>query len=93
MKVDANNLRRQACFAYDRLAKKLNESMRDGWRGEHIVGVDADEIQSDMDDLRQMVYALAYCYIEDDPDFANLADEVGDPVLFNPEPDSVTGIA
>ena len=88
MKVNMNNLRRQACFAYDRLVKKLNANTKEGWRGKYVE-IDAWEIEDDLNDLRQMVYAMAYCYIKDDPEFANLADEVGDYEIFNLEPEDV----
>jgi len=82
MKVDANNLRRQACFAYNRLARTLNSKIKNGWHNDFIE-VDVDEIEQDMEDLRQMVFAIAYCYLENDPEFVDLANEVGDPVFFN----------
>lgn len=82
MDVDFNNLRKQACFVYDRLARKLNNSIEDG-----EIRVDADYIQREMDDLRQLVMAATCVYRKDDPDFKEVWEEVQPIAFFNQEED------
>jgi hypothetical protein len=61
MKIDFNNVRKQALNAYDRLATHLNNSK--GYEGYMLV--DPNEIQGAMDDLRTTIGAIAMSY---DPD-------------------------
>ena len=77
MNVDFNNLRKQACFAYDRLARKLNNSIEDG-----EIRVDADYIQREMDDLRELVMAATCVYKKDDPEFKEVWNEVQEATKF-----------
>jgi hypothetical protein len=87
MKIDFNNVRAQACFAYDRLTKILNHRIikqDDCWcrpndvsHGHDInikgyVVVDAEDIQECMDDLRRLIGAIAMTYEPDEPDFADV---------------------
>lgn len=58
MKIDFNNVRRQACFAYDRLIKELNES--DKYEGYLLV--DPDRIEKILNDLRMTIGAIAMCH-------------------------------
>jgi len=88
MQVDMNNIRKQAVFAYNSLCKKLNDNRNDdGWG--KFIRIDADEIQQDMDDLRSMIGALAFCYLPDNEEFRNLSDEIGDIEVFNIEEETV----
>lgn len=86
MKVDFNNLRKKACFAYDRLAKKLNKAI--GADGEIII--DPEDIQEEMDDLRQLIASIASCYFEGSDEVKDVYEEAyaGDESMvdFNPEP-------
>lgn len=68
MKIDFNNVRRQACFAYDRLCKTLNASKE----YEGYMLVNPDSIQKDMDDLRMMIGSIAMTYEDDRDDFKNV---------------------
>lgn len=61
MKVNFNNLRKQAVFSYDRLVKKLNRNIIDDW-GEKVVRIDPDDIQEDLDDLRRLIMSIALVY-------------------------------
>lgn len=91
MNVDFNNLRRQACNAYDRLAKKLNDSILKGepqyakpnavHHGQDIditghILIDAEDIQKEMDDLRMMIGSIAATYETDNSNFKDIYDEV-----------------
>jgi hypothetical protein len=91
MNVDFNNLRRQACHAYDRLAEKLNDSILKGdpqyakpnavHHGQDIdisghVLIDAEDIQKEMDDLRMLIGSIAGTFEEDNPNFKDIYDEV-----------------
>lgn len=78
MNVDFNNLRKQACFAYDRLARKLNNSIEDG-----EIRIDAEDIQREMDDLRELVMAATCVYKEGDPEFREVWNEVQPIAWFN----------
>ncbi len=88
MNVDMNNLRKQAVFAYNSLCKKLNDARKENSWGSYIE-IETDDIQRDMDDLRAMIGALAFCYIPDNKEFRNLSDEIGDVEIFNTEEETV----
>lgn len=85
MKINFNNVRKQAVFAYGRLVKELNHCTNE--RGE--IELHADQIQEHMEDLRQTLGSIAFTYIPNDDDFKDLADEVGDIPIFHPEPEEV----
>lgn len=70
MKVDFNNLRKQACYSYDRLCTKLNGNITE--TDNNIVHLCTHDIQKDMDELRMYIGSIASVYIEDDPDFAEI---------------------
>ncbi len=89
MKVNFNNLRKQAMFAYDRLCDKLNYAIiknndqhaqpngHDYSRNlKGYVLVDADEIQKDMDSLRQLIGSIAMVHEENNEDFKDIYSEV-----------------
>lgn len=70
MKVNFNNLRKNAGRAYASLAKKLNEAS-DG----EAINLPVEDIQEDMDDLRTAIAMILCVYEEGDADFADLSDE------------------
>lgn len=72
MKIDFNNVRRQACFAYDNLVKELNES--DPYEG--YILVDPERIQKSLNDLRMTIDAIAMSYEEGDPDIKDVYSEI-----------------
>ena len=94
MEVNFNNLRKKACYAYDRLANKLNNAIKEYEKEYSENGrlmIDCDDIQSEMDDLKQLIGTLAMCYNDDDPDLKDVFEEIypGDKnmVDFNPDDD------
>lgn len=88
MTVNFNNLRKQAIYAYDRLTQKLNDAIikNDEQYAEpndesyqNIKGyvlINAEEIQKDMDSLRQMIGSIAMTYIEGDNEFKDVFQEL-----------------
>lgn len=88
VKINFNNVRKQAVFAYGRLVKELNFATNE--RGE--IELHADQIREHLSDLRGMLGAIAYTYIPDDPEFKDLADEIGEMPIFNPEPEEVQNV-
>ncbi|MCX6218319.1 hypothetical protein [Spirosoma sp.] len=98
MKVDFNNLRRQACLSYDALVGKLNAALLtdDQWarpngsmHGQDMnikgyVLIDAEELQRDLDNLKVQIGSIALCFEQDNPDCADVYPDT--PLLdFNPE--------
>jgi hypothetical protein len=83
MEVNFNNLRRQACIAYDSLCQELNSAIdEDG-----DIQISAHEIQRSMDDLLMMICAIAFCYEEGNPDMIDVYSELygdGSMESFNP---------
>jgi hypothetical protein len=91
MKVNFNNLRKQAIYAYDSLTKKLNEAiikengqyaLPNSFMHDHATDIkgyiliDAEEIQKDMDKLRNMIGSIAMVYEEGNKEFADVYVEV-----------------
>ena len=94
MEVNFNNLRKKACYAYDRLANKLNNAIKEYEKEYSENGrlmIDCDDIQSEMDDLKQLIGTLAMCYNDDDPDLKDVFEEIylgnKNMVDFNPDDD------
>ena len=85
MEVNFNNLRTKTCIAYDRLARKLNSSINE----DGCVEVPAEEIQDQMDDLKQLIGSIAMCYNKDDPDMIDVFEEIykGDKSMIDFNPD------
>jgi hypothetical protein len=81
MQVDFNNLRKHIAFTYDSLAKKLNAAIEYRQLREEVV----DDIQEDMDDLRNLVVSLCCVYLKDDESFRSVIDEVQPLASFNEE--------
>jgi hypothetical protein len=82
MKVDFNNLRKQALYSYNKLCVLLNNSIQDKSH-DPVITIDPDEIQEEMDELRLLLFSIAYSYCEGDEDFKNLGDSVGVIASFN----------
>jgi hypothetical protein len=84
MEVNFNNLRKQACIAYDGLCQQLNSAIdEDG-----DIQISASEIQGCMDDLRMTIGSIAFCYEEGNPDmidvWSDFYGEDGSMESFNP---------
>lgn len=79
MTVDFNNLRKQACYAYDRLCTKLNEAIDEDGN----IEISAEEIQDDMDELRQNVMIIACVFEEGNEEFREVSEEVRPIAWFN----------
>lgn len=88
MKVNFNNLRKQAMFSYERLCDKLNYAIiknddqyaePNGMdRSVNLKGyvlVDAEEIQKDMESLRSLIGSIAMTYEEGNEDFKDVYEE------------------
>ncbi len=94
MEVNFNNLRKKTCFAYDRLAKLLNSAI-DSYEKEYgnrdSLIIDVDQIEQEMEQLKQLIGSIAMCYNEYDPDMKDVFSEIypGEKVMidFNPERD------
>jgi hypothetical protein len=71
MKVDFNNVRKQACISYDKLVRILNRSMYKEAQGEYVEGfgtihsdtiiVNAEDVEDVLNDLRMMIGTIAMC--------------------------------
>lgn len=95
MEVDFNNLRKKAVYAYERLAKTLNASIRTEGDGEFLapnynvnnktpnywphVAVRTADIQEAMDDLRGLIGTIAMLHDDEDADVRNVFDEIFPP--------------
>jgi hypothetical protein len=71
MKINFNNVRRNACRTHDRMIKLLNASIDDGQ-----VIVDVDMLEDVLNDLRMAIGAIASTYIEGDDDFKDVFEEM-----------------
>lgn len=91
MRVDFNNVRRQALYRYDDLTEKLNQSIirtDDEWarpndvrHGQSInlkgyVVIDAEDLHKVMSELRRLIGIIALCHEKDDPECADVYSEV-----------------
>lgn len=72
MEVNFNNLRKKACRAHDRLVQKLNNAVDD----DNMLHINCDDIQSDMAELKQLIGSIAMCYLEGNPEVADVFSEV-----------------
>jgi len=87
MKIDFNNVRRQACYSFDRLVKTLNQNLEKAANGHQVVRVYTDEIENELCDLGQLIGIIAATFDEGNPDMVDLYDEVGVRETFNPNPE------
>lgn len=68
MKIDFNNVRIQACHAYDKLVRVLNSS--EEYEGYMLVN--PGDIEEHLNDLRMMIGAIAMSYEPDNEDIKNV---------------------
>lgn len=97
MNVDLNNLRKQAAFTLDDIIKTLNDGIlpegetvyhgeKKRWKGGNMI-VSTEDLQKDLQYLRQLIYSLLCCYEEDNPLFQTVFEDVennGGLAHFNP---------
>lgn len=87
MKVNFNNLRKQAIYSYDSLVEKLNAAIIKedisgtwvdgfGWVNKGSVIIDAEDLQKNLDDLRSLIGSIAMVYEEGNEDFKDVYSEV-----------------
>lgn len=91
MKVNFNNVRKQALYRYDSLVEKLNAAIirnddnyakpNDIFHGCEVnlrgyVVIDSEDIQSTLNDLRMMLGTIASCYEEGNEDMKDIFSEV-----------------
>jgi hypothetical protein len=91
MKVNFNNVRKQALYRYDSLVEKLNAAIirnddqyavpNDVYHGQQVnlkgyVLIDADDIQETLNGLRMMLGTIASCYEEGNDDMKDMFSEV-----------------
>ena len=88
MKVNFNNLRKQALYSYHRLVVKLNEAKtereEDGYDDGNLL-IDPDYIQKEMDELRSQLFGIACTYVEGNEEFKDVSEEAGKIDWFNYE--------
>jgi len=102
MKVNFNNLRRQAYHGIQGLTDKLNKSIiknndqyaipNDVYHGQQVnlegyVLVDAEEIEETLNELNRLIGFISCVSEEGNEEFLDLTDELPDPVWFNNEND------
>jgi len=86
MKIDFNNIRRQACISYDRLCGILNDARCDEANGDWVDGygrvdqgtiiIEPEQLDSVMNDLRMLIGSIASCYEEGDEEVANVYEDL-----------------
>jgi hypothetical protein len=82
MKIDFNNVRKQALRSYSCLVNELNIST-DGSAVGNMVRVPADSIKDHLDDLRSALVGIACTYEPDNSDFQCVLGEDQHIPLFN----------
>ena len=84
MKVNFNNVRRQALLSFNEICKTLNNNIGKS-NGEGMCVVAVEELKSHFDDLRNTLITICCTFQEDDEDFKCIVDD--DTVIeeFNPE--------
>jgi len=93
MEVNFNNLRKKTCVAFDRLTSKLNNELKSyekeyGDKGFILIHV--DDIQKEMDELKQLIGSIAMCYNPNDEDMKDVFEELypDDKSMFDFNPDA-----
>lgn len=71
MNINFNNVRLQACIAYDKLCNKLNRAIKDKSFSPEII-IDPEDIQEEMNDLRMMIGTIAMTYQEGEEGFKDV---------------------
>ena len=90
MKVNFNNLRKKACVAYNSIVDTLNETAKSPPHGEDEMVVYKDDIQDDLNWLRDCLSGIICTYEEGNEDFKDLSDEI-ELKSFNYEEDEEMG--
>lgn len=81
MRVNFNNVRKQAMLAYERLCAKLEESID---QEDNTIHIDPEDIYKEMNDLRMMIGIIAMTYEDGNEDFKDVYEEE------YPEPKAMT---
>ena len=71
MEINFNNLRKQACVAYDKLCAKMNDEIDDGY-----LRLPVSFIQKEMDVLRVIIGAIAMCSEKGNSDITDVFSEL-----------------
>ena len=74
MKINFNNVRKQACFAYDRLVETMNENRDE--EDNDIIILSAEELYDVMNDLRMTIGTIAMTYEDDNEEFKDMFQEI-----------------
>jgi hypothetical protein len=81
MEVSMDGLRWQLLSNYNSLVRKLNRSIKKYDTFDNEITIDPDEIQRDLDGLRECIVGLSYTYMEGhfdclkDPQFETFNEE------------------
>lgn len=86
MNVNFNNLRKKTCYAYDSLVRKLNKALNSPPYEDGEMVVYAEDIQEEMDELRQLIMSIAMVYKEGDEDFKDVSEDI-EVAWFNKDED------
>jgi hypothetical protein len=84
MTIDFNNVRLQACNAYDSLCRKLNSAIQDKSICPTIV-IEPEMIEEEMEELRMTIGAIASSYLPGDEDVKDVYHDRESLILFNSE--------
>lgn len=77
MKINFNNVRRNTCSTFNQLVDKLNNHITTCELNGKILSIPVDEIQGEMNFLRQCIVAIACSYDENNPEeFSDISDEI-----------------
>lgn len=71
MNIDFNNVRLQACYAYDRLVMDLNRC--NSYEGYLLV--DPKNLEKELNDLRMVIGSIAMTFEEGNPDFKDVYEQ------------------
>ena len=89
MTIDFNNVRKQALYSYDKLAKTLNEAIEQlKAHDEQYMEIDPEDIQRDMDDLRLALFSIAGTSMENNDNFKDVSEEAEPIAWFNFDPEN-----
>ena len=83
MEVSMDALRKRLIADYNSLVRKLNDNIKDkAWDPE--INIQPNEIQREMDGIRDAIVTLSFSYIEGEDGFGSLDDDTHFEE-FNPE--------
>jgi len=72
MNINFNNVRKQACIAYDKLVSDLTYSK--SYEGYMLV--DPDRLEKNLNDLRMMLCSIAMTFEENNDEFKDVYEEL-----------------